>query len=263
MWQSLWGCSPTVDAQASQPTPGYTFEILRGGGTPVCEAYVGWLRRGQPHDAASAGFNLDLGEPHFGFGEEWSFLDRVEQFLWERDVNPANHVPIEQLPQWQRTPAQMAEARHHFHVVFEGSLGGYHLASLDIDNDGGSDRVFFAARQVGSTLLVLNADGTDVDAERTEHLLGRLARLDTKRGDVRHSWPDEIRTRGLDLSPVEDIYDGAEYGVFRYESSTYLTFRWYFHPDFSVPEWSARRTLHVYCPAVDGPQEICELRVVP
>jgi hypothetical protein len=257
----LTGCSTVVEAQQPAAAPRYTVELLHGAGTPICDAYADWLRAGEPMTAVSTGFRPDLGERRAGFGREWQpLLSNVEQFVWERDANPARYFWIDRLPDWQRTPDQLREARELFHQRFEGGIGavGYQLGSLDLDNDGTPENTLFSVRQSGTTLLVLNADRTDVDVAKTERILKHPSRAAAQWPDVRAPWPDELSAERV--RPVVDAYYGARYGALLYEGTAYVWFAWDTHPQYSITEWTRRRTEHIYRTVGELSEEVCEFR---
>jgi hypothetical protein len=236
----------------------FAVQFLTGGGTPVCEAYTGWLRRG----AEDATFILDLGEKNVGFEDEWTLLGNVEAFLWTRDVNPANQFRIDEMPQWKGTPDQLAAAREDFHRRFERDIGasGYQIGRVDVDNDGTADSIFYAVRQSASTLLVLDAKKMQVDSARTEVLLAHMSRAAAGWQDVRPPWPNE-RTQ-FSLLPVADAYGAAMYVPFTYRGATYIRFWWRVNPELAIEDWSKTRSEHIF--RVDGLErtEICEYRTV-
>jgi hypothetical protein len=254
----LLGCIHIVDAQTP---PQFAIELVRGSGEPMCEAYAEWSRTGRRlGDAAAQRFQVDLGERFIGSEDEWLLLTNVEQFLWERDANPARYVPVNEAPRWQRTPEQLEVARQRFHRVFEMDLSrwGYQLGQVDVDNDGMSDPVFFTRRQSGSTLLMLDALRTAVDLEKTERILRHMARAAAAWPDVRPPWPEEPSL--YSLVPVGDALGGAEYNVLSYDGRIYVSFLWSRHPDFSVGAWRDRRTEHIFRTLGDVSEELCELR---
>jgi len=249
----------SVAAQPPPPAP-RTIEFLKGGGAPVCEAYTDWLRRGQP---AGSTFNVDLGEKFFGFNYEREalLLENVEAFLWARDVNPANYFLVTQMSQWTRTPEQIADARRGFHDAFERDIdSGYQVGRVDIDNDGVSDDIFVAARQGGATLLVLNAEKTDVDRARTERIFAHPSRAAAGWPEVRPPWPDGDFAR-FPVLPVTDAYEGARYDVFVFRDSTYVRFLWATHPEHSNLEWIKTGTQHIFRINRLEKTEVCEYRV--
>jgi hypothetical protein len=234
-------------------------EFLKGNDTPVCRDYTNWLASRQP---ANSPFSPIAGKRRFGFEQEWTLLRNVEEFIWARDVNPANHFRIDQASQWTGTPEQRATARANFHQSFTNDIEatGYQVDHIDIDNDGIPDEVFSLVRQIGSTVLVLNAAASDVDRARTEQVLAHPNRVAAGWPDVRPPWPGEPTQ--FAVLPVTDAYVGADYLSFVYRGSTYIRFWWTIHPDHPTREWVQTGTEHIFRIDGSGKVEVCEYRVV-
>jgi len=235
------------------------FEFLKGSDEPVCRDYTNWLAAGQP---ASSPFSPIVGKRRFGFEREWTLLGNIEEFLWARDVNPANYFRIDEASQWKGTLEQRSEARAYFHQRFADDIEatGYQVDGIDVNNDGTPDAVFSLVHQNGSTLLVLNAAGLDVDRVRTEQALAHTSRVAAGWPDVRPPWPGEpIQYAVL---PVTDAYGGAHYLSFAYRGSTYIRFWWTTHPEHPTREWVRIGTEHIFRIEGSEKMEVCEYRVV-
>jgi len=258
----LPACSSVLEAQP--PPANLDSSLLKGSGIPICESYTDWIERRQPTDSASP-FRVDLGQRYVGLESEWFLLTKVEDYVWERDVNPANNVQVDQVPQWQGTLEQRARARELFHKRFEMDLAGhgYQIGLVDVDNNAVAENVFFSSRQSGSTLVVLNEDKTDVDVEKTEKILAHPSRREAGWRETKPTPPDDTRFSIWPVVPVYDAYFGAEYAVLSFEGTTFVWFRWRVHPDYTIREWSERDTQHIYRTDGDRSEEVCEIRIIP
>jgi hypothetical protein len=105
---------------------------------------------------------------------------------------------------------------------------------------------------------VLNADRTDVDVAKTERILKHPSRAAAQWPDVRAPWPDELSAERV--RPVVDAYYGARYGALLYEGTAYVWFAWDTHPQYSITEWTRRRTEHIYRTVGELSEEVCEFR---
>jgi hypothetical protein len=241
---------------AAQPR---AFEIRASSDMALCDAYARFRSQA---DQTSGFAPPDLGRRHVGYEDEWQLLTRVEDFLWTRDVNPAENVTLTQVPTWDGNPEQLTEARRGFHERFSRAIDGfgYYTPRIDVDNDGEAETVFFARTQTSATLLVLTDDAGDVDVEKTERLLKHPSRKQGGWGDVRAAWPDERRTYDQEIMPVTDAYLFARYEIWSRQQIVYVSFSWFVHPEFSITDWSQRKTEHVYLTTASESIEVCEIR---
>ncbi len=127
---ALAGCSGSAVAQqpAGAEALGVEFGLLKGAGTPVCEAYMARIAN-RPIDPRLPAERIgpdEMGVPDFGpvlggFVSESPLLQNVVDFLWERDVNPAMNTGVE--PEaWRGTLEQLAAARVGFAVRMQADM---------------------------------------------------------------------------------------------------------------------------------------------
>jgi hypothetical protein len=267
---ALLALSPFVYAQSGATFGGtWNFELIAGAGTPVCEAYA--TRRVRP-DGSGIGYGgndyhgdlriADLGETHGGYVSTSELLSNVANFLWQRDANPAWYITVDQAESWTGSPEQIAEAHESFMQRFQEDIDGfgYSLPALDIDNDGDPEPLFFSSRGVGSTLLVLDARGADVDRTATERLLKHPSRRKAGWADTRPPWPREPKRYSREA--VMDAYIGARYDVLLEGDHVLVGFQWSVHPEYSIGDWTTRRTQHLYLTVGDRIEQHCEVRQV-
>jgi hypothetical protein len=269
-------CTPLGMAQpADSPRPLY--QAVVGAGTPVCDAYVAPMTRygalgvKQPKYAQAPPFEApDIGIERYGpyEGPEDPLLIEVRDFLWQRDINPVYWLPIADAPQWRGTAEQLEVARRGFYQAFgEGmrtSGAGFHVAHFDLNNDGETDSVFYRFSAGGSTLLVLTADGTEIDVVRTERILKHPSRANAGWPEVRPPWPFERSISTQEVYPVADAYRNAQYGAFRFDGKFYVDFWWAAHPtEYGVTHAQERGALHVYLHEGETSREVCVIRMAP
>jgi hypothetical protein len=272
-----------VQADECEPEPlprsvAGDFELLKGRGVAVCEVYLKNLN-------AIGRYNIDyrrvvpekfpeisipnFGPRHHGFEPEWPLLRKVRDYLWERDANPAGRVVATEWPIWQGTPEQLAKASQFFLFQFEDRIDkyGYWIASLDIDNDGELDRVFFDNDPTwgigGTILLVLEDEDDEIDVETTERILKHPSWRNSGLPPVRPLWPGEPGAPGIDVQPTEDARLGANYDIFLFEGKTYVDHWWWVHPEYSVFESLERGRVRVFLTERDASEEVCTARVKP
>ena len=77
---------------------------------------------------------------------------RVDEYIWQRGVNPAAYVGLAQPSDWKGTLAQAAEAKRHFFVNRDRAFGvpsrSTAWAIVDVDNDGTGESVWHDGRKV-------------------------------------------------------------------------------------------------------------------
>lgn len=269
----LGGCWNSLIAQQTPtPVPSLSdFGLLKGTGTPACEAYMDRIQRGfgspLPPDVITPG---TMGVPELGprprgdIEEPSPLLENVFNFLWERDVNPAMNVPVNGLEDWRGTPEQIAAAKNGFGSRFDDNLGywGFRLPRLDIDNDGTVDDLFYLDHGGGSVLLALEPDRTTIDVDKTERILKHPSRRATGWGYVRPPWPDESVQR---IQPVSDAYVSARYVVLQFNGKFFVSLTFGNHPASSSRR-SANdlATSKLFLTEGNRSEELCEYgRLVP
>ena len=261
------GCAAAALGQATPellPGPGNnSLELVQGAGTALCDAYAAFLARGSTNETPREFREPDFGMLHRNYEQDERRLGtKVRDFIWMRDANHAAYVVTDDRTPWRGTPEQLAEGEDDFGQRFWTRLAafGYRVFSIDIDNDGKLDNVFFMPDDGGFPLLVLNRDSTDVDSIKTERILMHPSRQQAGWPDMRPAWPDELRTFGQASMPGTDAYRGAHYSVALFGGKVYIGFVWDVHPEYSIPDWGMRRTQHLYEVESGNRIERCEIR---
>lgn len=252
------------------------YELEKGKGVEVCEAYgkslasppsaTGYLRASHPSFPELSGFSKPKLE-RLDWQKRGGLMGKVDNFLWERDANPAHYLSEAQRRDWRGTPAQWARARPGYDDYRSHKVSvNYELTRLDIDNDGTVDNVYVdqPAPPYGRLLLVLNADQTDLDYEKTKLVMVHPSRKEqglgitrpVKKGDWGIS-PDAI-SRGYTL--VEDSLHYAHYDLFRYKDKVYFDLWWSRHPDYKGKWDEEVGRLRVYTIDQQQTHEVCSYR---
>ena len=260
------------------------YELVKGKGVEVCEAYEKSLNSFQPNLPMVGGrpvsSNLGIDKPEWKSPEDGlapngvalaETFQNFSEFLWERDVNPVRYSRSERWPQWEGTPVQMKEA-HKYYRSSRGQVLTWSpplLAEFDIDNDGNPEHVYFqhpARSMIGDLFAVLVADYKTVDRKKTERILphppfkklGLGMVRPVKKGD----WgiaPSDVKV-GNTL--VEDAASDLHYDFFFFKGKTYFDQWWESHPDFKGKSDIDAGLLRVFEPSPQGTQEICTYRFI-
>ncbi|HJY76234.1 MAG TPA: hypothetical protein VKE95_06345 [Burkholderiales bacterium] len=199
------------------------YEIVRGAGTEICEAYQNNLNSLGPAVPMMCERRINPDDEHFR-KPVWDridvsdVMDRIDDFLWKRDANPAYYIPMSR---WRGTKEQYREARRNYAVDrSRRSVIGHLAAKIDIDNDGQPENVYLdkiCGSSFGSLLLVLNDQGSDIDRAKTALVMRHPSRATRRLPDVtKHSPPH----------PVGDSLHKAHYDVFQYNGKTYFDLWW-------------------------------------
>lgn len=241
------------------------YELLKGKGVEVCEAYENALNAQAYRFPPSCQRTLQkdsLNPATMGFSKpEWeSFAadprgDRLLPQVWEyhflRDVNPVvgNYV-VTRWNEWEGKPEQYKMAHESFiaQQVY-GVAYQYYSSRFDIDNDGIPDNVLLHRDCIhggGHSLFVaLTPDGLDLDREKTERLqahppFGATGREVFRPAIARHPTKDPATNisgdRTLDIkrgyAAVEDAWRFAAYDFFFYQGKTYYDLWWSQRADY-------------------------------
>lgn len=264
------------------PSDAGRYELIKGKGVDVCEAYEKSLNSFQPKVPMVCGrpvsSKLGFDKPNWKQIDSFpngaviaeTFWDFTE-FLWQRDVNPVRYFRSDKWPQWKGTSTQYKEAYRAYRDNRERLLIDKPplFAEFDIDNDGKRDRIYFehpCGSVYGDLLAVLSSNYKTIDRQRTERLMphpsfkrmGLGVFRPVKKGD----WgiPPLFVERGF--MPVEDAMSDAHYDVFLYKGITYIDQWWSSHPDFKGKSDTVAGRLRVYQPTPTGTVEICIYRFV-
>lgn len=172
------------------------YRLEHGQGAEVCEAYERNLRAIAPNPELAGGMCLipidasvaELRSPQWhGSGSEplpaptgVDVYTKVDHYIWQRGVNPAAFVTTDETPLWRGTPEQVEQARRSFFSTRENFFSvppNLHAwTRVDFDNDGVDEPVYHDGRGcfyagVGSLLIVLTSDSSDVDRAKTDLIM--------------------------------------------------------------------------------------------
>lgn len=258
------------------------YELVKGKGMEVCEAYEQSLNSFQPKLPMVCGrpvsSKLGFGKPKWESPKDrlgpngvviaheafWDF----SEFLWERDVNQGAYF---ERGKWKGTPAQLKAAHEHYRVNRERLLIDKPpiLAEFDIDNDGSPEHVYFqhpCGSVYGDLFAVLTPDYKAVDRKKTERVtphppfkkLGLGVYRAVKEGDYGIS-PSTVKAG---YKPVEDAMGDVHYDFFFFKGKTYFDQWWTSHPDFKGKSDMYVGRLRVFEASPRGTQEICAYRFI-
>lgn len=228
------------------------YELTNGQGVEVCEAYELNLNYREPRGPFQGQRPIHPMFPEFSKPDLKSWHEdptpdrivpekKIDRFLWERDVNPV-YWYRGGIAKWRGTPTQYEAAWKYYKFLKRGPgiqlpNRGDLVGEADIDNDGAPDQVYLdrVDDNWGAPLLVLNADRSDIDYEKTKLVMQHPSRREQGLGELRKLAPGERATAEAEKfgwTPVEDALQGASYDVFIYKNATYFDLWWIHHPDY-------------------------------
>jgi hypothetical protein len=245
-----------------------------GEGDAVCNAYLEQLRSGPLAAAAECEFlaksratsvvPLDLGTSYY---EELTdaLLDKLVEFLWQRDANPAWYFGTYEFVSWRNEPSQREEAIRIFRLQVEERLNrASRLALIDIDNDGQGEWVLYVAQLICSTgqpamPVVLTDDKQNIDIAKTGLLTQHPTRYD---GSWYAARAGDAPLDGASMIAAEDAFVAARYVFFKYAGTTYLSLGWVSPVQRVNPglSWNERK---VFLVKEGKSAEVCVVRSIP
>lgn len=262
---------------ATHPAHAGRYEIVKGKGVEVCEAYGKNLNSFNPKMPVTCGRRIssefpDLRKPDWRSPGEMpeAVFGKIDRFLWERDANPVYHVVVTDWPKWKGTKEQRQRAFEHYLIDRKGMsiLSPYHLADLDINGDGKPEHVLIqqaCGSAYGSLLLVINQDYTDIDYEKTKLVMPHPSRKEAGWGEFRKAiGPDgkllaEWASTGYIVQKPDSLH-WAYYDVFLYKDKPHFDLWWRMHPDYQgKPDFEVGR-LRVYSAEGGKTTEMCTYR---
>lgn len=172
----------------------YEYVLVKGKGLEVCEEYGRNLNGCGPNRTTNykrkicpdaKGFSkpewLDwdpIGLPGRRRGERLfpedsqELFDKIDIFLWERDINPFMHVQDEERRNWRGTKKEYKKAWKKYKIYRQARLStGLPIGRLDIDNDGKPENIVYDRFSQRGVFIVLTADKKDIDLKKTANLL--------------------------------------------------------------------------------------------
>jgi len=269
---------------AVAPAVAGRYDLVKGKGVEVCEAYEKNLNSFKPRlpfrgqRPVNPEFK-DFSKPDLKGSYEdpspenpRSFpAEKIDRFLWERDANPIYQFPVTEWPKWRGTPEQYERAWKSFrtrkgpghNIGNQGDLVGL----VDIDNDGTPDNIYLDRwGEVTGPLLVLNADRSDLDYEKTKLTMQHPSRKEQGMGEFRplaKDAPDYHPHKKFGRTWVEDSLYGAGYDVFQYKSRTYFDLWWIRHPDHQGKlDFQVGKPLRVFIIENNKTREICTYKYI-
>lgn len=195
---------------------------------------------------------------------------KIDEYIWERGVNPAAYFPADQWPLWRGTPEQLEEGRRGFFDTRDN----YHNVPqdvswtlIDIDNDGVEEPVYHDNRTcfyggLGSLLIVLTNGYATVDRAKSDLVMAHPPRphdAPVFRTALPGDLPIQSEGPGAKLTLAEDAMRASRYNVFGFRDKNYVTV-WGFEPD--APR-DPTRPIRVYLIEKDHKRELCTYRYVP
>lgn len=256
------------------------YELIKGKGVDVCDAYLKnlssfngtiWVRR-----PINPEFK-DFSKPEWG-KTIWSgaidhsvpdpddLFQKINDFLFKRDANPAYYVSLEDQLAWSGAKQQIEKAHEGFIDYREQShVAGNSIGRVDIDNDGKQELVYYDNNSGGQLLMVLKDDGTDIDYAKTRFVMQHKSRAEDRLGVFRPLHDNEkllgdfekYTHKKLDENAIYD----ASYDVFFYKGKTYFDLMGYKKPGFERDYYGDKGPLRVYIIENKQAQEVCTYRV--
>ena len=167
--------------------------------------------------------------------------DEIVEFFWQRDANPAWYLVYpDQWIKWRGTKAQIQQAKRNYLNHIGTDAGGFHesvsfhVATVDIDNDGQPDQlVQFKPTMLATLLLMLSPDGPAIDYKKSSLLLRHDPWGEKSSQAFRNQRPGQPLDAGLraaGVQPIEDALHGAQYGVFLHAGKAYVDLWWLQNP---------------------------------
>lgn len=262
---------------AMNPALAGRYELVKGMGVEVCEAYEKNLNSFKPRYPFRCvrPINPELKEftkPVFRGPDSLpaeqvvpgKVVKQIERFLWERDANPVYYFPVTEWAQWKGTREQYARAWRNYNYDRESNyMSRWKITEVDIDNDGMPETVYRDGNcSSGALLLVLNQDRTGIDRAKTELVMPHPARTMQGFGEFRPLVGRESvlyhPNKKFERTPVEDSLHDAGYDVFQYRDRAYFDLWWSSHPDYKGElDFLAGGPLRVYMIESGQTGEIC------
>jgi len=281
---------------------GYEIELIRGTGNAACEAYaqarnadpakgIKKCRIGRPLSAASISrpiltpkyLNLTV-PPSFDGPEEVQVKlaqensallhKQIVPFSLKHDARLVRYFNYkmavrvgwrDEIGNWSRTQEQQAIARASLmqHVIERLAVYALPTVTIDVNNDGSAETLFFYLREIPSWTpavngvalgapIVLTTDGRQVDGKTT---------LQVFRQPIAYDASVDLTAKQKDRElPAADFLTDSQYGFFQFDGKTYYDFA--FGSDglsALVPE-SDKGIERVFLSDRAGTREVCAVR---
>jgi hypothetical protein len=254
------------------------YELIKGKGVEVCEAYQENLNSRNPNILILGNRSVNTKLKGFENQPVWEnklldlydngVMEKVDRFLWGRDANPVQYFPYTEWKNWRGTPEQYRRAREHYQIVRDrcSSSRGKWVSILDIDNDGKPENVLLDQNCEGALVLVLNQDITDIDVEKTKLTLAHPSRKEAGWKEFRKLTPKELAQAMPEIikefgsESVQDALHHAWYDVFLYNKKAYFDLWWTDHPEYQGKPDNEVGRLRVFTIENKQRQEVCTYR---
>lgn len=261
----LSGCSKETVARG--------YELDKGKGEEVCEAYAENLRLLKPNKIQICHRRIspllkDFSEPEFTrfYTDSKTIYPNIARFLWERDANPVYYYRPSNNEEWKGTPKQYKIAWKDYLATRKRRAGlGHKITSVDIDNDGELDEIYLdrACGNYGSIMMVLTKDRNEIDKKKTELVMQHPSRKEAR-------WPNYVDVKEGDWAATSFVGQGymnapdaihhVFYDVFSYKDKTYFDQWWNRHVDFKGRSNHEAGRLRVFRIENDTRREICSYK---
>ena len=249
-WARLAQLTGHLSSVNGRPIHYSRYVLVKGKGVEVCEAYAKNLNsfkfvapfRGQrPINPQFKDFSKpDLKGPQDDpTGDRTYPAEKIDRFLWERDVNPVYYIPVAEWTKWRGTSEQYTMAWNGYSGSrTRRTMAGHLVGQVDIDNDGVLDNVYLDrySSDIGAPLIVLSIDRSDIEQEKTKLVMQHPPRKQQELGEFRPLLGQEKvgyhPHKQFGRTPVEDARMGASYDIFLHKKKTYFDLWWIYHPSY-------------------------------
>lgn len=232
------------------------YELIKGKGVEVCEAYAKNLNSFNPHEPMICGREINPEMKDFK-KPNWVEPDLAQARALEFDMAKLTSRVLNR-------PEPKDESQIKVFTAEDSGWPAWRwVATVDIDNDGVPDKVLKKQqgdcpmqRAFGMDIAVLTQDSKHYDLEKSKYIDMDYARLAAKlKKDTK---PESWRTAVFGRNDSK-FHGGPLYDIFLYKNTTYFDL-WEIGKDYPNPR--AGR-LHVLLRKDGTTKEICKYRFVP
>jgi len=263
----------------SSPAKAGGYEIVKGKGVEVCEAYKENLNSFKPVIPMYCERLVNPSMTNFK-KPQWKQLDvfkqsnvikKIDLFFWRRDANPVYYFPVEEWKTWKGTNKQYAQAFKGYKADRNGrGFIGHYVSKLDINNDGVNEQVYLdntcSSGAYGVLMLVLNDSQTEIDISKSQHVLQHSNRKEAGLGEFQPLLPGSstgspfTKLFGYNFNKVPDSLHHAFYDVFQFKKKTYFDLWWRKHHGLKGKPDNIAEQLQVFMTENNITKEICRYK---
>lgn len=261
--------------------PERPYVLEKGQGIEVCEAYQDNLNSQHPKGPWKCDRPINKALPGFEEQPNWrrdntmpngnsvfELYNQMGQLLWERDVNHVIYHTVSEWPNWLGTSEQLENSRKIFEKDRQSLSIFYppYIATVDIDNDGTPEPVYFeqpCGSSFGSRLAVVTPNWKAIDREKTERLMPHPSFNRTGRDVFRPLFENEdwdASAKEYGYKPISDAWHNLYYDAFLYKDEAYIDQWWSRHPDVKGETSQQAGRLRVFQATPDSTRELCIFR---